>query len=87
MKDHNGLITHLTKKYFQETTVDKLLLYHKVDTNMQVKIDSSLIPKEKKVSYFESIKASENVGMGPYKLTRFKVWEEPPVIVVQNEES
>ena len=45
---------------------------------MQVKIDSSLIPKEKKVSYFESIKASENVGMGPYKLTRFKVWEEPP---------
>lgn len=74
LKDHNGLISHLTKQYFEESVVDKLLNFHKVDTNLHLKIDKSLIPKEKKVSYFESIKASENVGMGPYKLTRYKVW-------------
>lgn len=66
---------------------DKLLLYHKVDTNLHLKIDKSLIPKQKKVSYFESIKASENLGMGPYKLTRYKVWEEPPKPAVLEEES
>ena len=25
---------------------------------------------------------SQNVGKGPYKLTRYKVWEEPPKLIV-----
>ena len=81
LKDHNGLIKHLTKPYYQENEADKLLVYYKIDTNLHVKIDKNLIPKEKKVSFFESIKASENLGMGPYKLTRFKIYEEPPKVV------
>ena len=79
LKTNNGLTENLQKKYFQEETLDKLLIYHKVDSNLHLKIDKNLIPKKKKVSYFESIKGdSENVGMGPYKLTRYKVYEEPP---------
>ena len=54
---------------------------------MHVKIDTKLIPKEKKVSYFEAIKASENVGKGPYKLTRYKVWKKPQTDESQMEES
>ena len=66
--------------------MDKLLTYYQVDNNLYLKIDKNLIPKHKKVSYFESIKASTNLGSGPYKLTRFKIYEEPPK-PVQLEES
>jgi hypothetical protein len=49
---------------------------------MHVKIDRNLLPKKKRHSYFEAVEASGNVGKGPYKLTRYKVWEEPPKLVV-----
>lgn len=74
LKDHNGLIT--PKPYYQETVDDKLLNFYKVDHSMHVKIDKNLLPKNQKVSYFDAIQASENLGQGPYKLTRYKVYEE-----------
>ena len=46
LKNHNGLISHLTKSLFQEKTIDKLLTYHRLDTNMHVKIDKNLLPKK-----------------------------------------
>lgn len=49
---------------------------------MHVKIDRNLIPKKKRHSYLEAVEASGNVGQGPYKLTRYKVWEEPPKLIV-----
>jgi hypothetical protein len=36
------------KKYYQEETMDKVLLYHNVDQTMHIKINSELIPKKKK---------------------------------------
>lgn len=83
IKNYNGLIE--AKHHFQETVQDKLLTFYKFDLACHVKIDGNLIPKDKKVSYFEAIKASENLGQGPYKLTRYKVWDEPPKPVVQEE--
>lgn len=62
--------------------MDKVLLYHNVDQTMHIKINNDLIPKQKKQSYFEVMGTSQNVGKGPYKLTRYKVWEEPPKLIV-----
>ena len=86
LKTCNGVLEKVKKPYFQEETIDKLLLYYKVDTTMHVKIDKSLIPKKKRNSYFEGVEPSGNVGQGPYKLTRYKVWEEPPKLVVEPSE-
>jgi len=86
LKNMNGKVT--AKPIFAETVDDKLLNFFRVDQSMHLKIDKNLIPKNRKVSYFESIKASEsNPGKGPYRLTRYKVWEEPPKPPVAIEES
>jgi hypothetical protein len=82
LKNCNGLLQDKQKKYYEEETIDKVLLYHQVDQAMHLKIDSELLPKKKKASYFEQMFASQNVGRGPYKLTRYKVWEEPPKLIV-----
>jgi hypothetical protein len=40
LKSYNGVLgPEKQKKYFEEETMDKILLYHKVDTNMHLKID------------------------------------------------
>ncbi len=80
LKTCNGVLQ--AKRYFEQQTIDKILLYHKIDQAMHVKIDRNLIPKKERSSYFEAMAASGNVGKGPYKLTRYKVWEEPPKLVV-----
>ena len=86
LKNLNGWVK--AKPIFAERVDDKMLNFYKVDNSMHLKIDKNLLPKNKKVSYFESIKASEtNTGKGPYKLTRYKVYEEPPKPPVMIEES
>ena len=87
LKTCNGLLDQVKKPYFQEEAIDKLLLYYKVDSTMHIKIDKNLLPKKKRNSYFEAVEASGNVGQGSYKLTRYKVWEEPPKLVVEHSEN
>ena len=82
LKTENGLLEGKEKPYYKEETMDKVLLYHKVDEAMHIRINSELLPKKKKQSYFEVMGTSQNVGKGPYKLTRYKVWEEPPKLIV-----
>jgi hypothetical protein len=62
LKNFSGLIEG--KQIFAERVFDKMLNFHKVDSSMHVKIDSSLIPRAKKVSYFEAIKGNSSAKEG-----------------------
>jgi hypothetical protein len=62
LKTANGLLDKVKKPYYEEKTIDKLLLYYQVDKAMHLKIDRNLLPKKKQHSYLEAVEPSGNTG-------------------------